>query len=66
MYPTEIQKVLCSHLPGLHSVDRCLLLPNGLVGPSGQLFKHIFYQCDGKVLCACVCRLIKFEIMNLK
>lgn len=38
MYPTEIQKILCDHLPGLHSVDRCLLLPNGLVGPSGQLF----------------------------
>lgn len=56
MYPTEIQKILCGHLPGLHSVDRCLLLPNGLVGPSGQLFKHVippatFYQCDVKVLC---------------
>lgn len=38
MFPTEIQKILCGHLPGLHSVDRCLLLPYGVVGPSGQLF----------------------------
>lgn len=33
---TEIQKILCGHLPGLHSVDLGLLLPLGVVGPSGQ------------------------------
>lgn len=53
----EIQKILCGHLPGLHPVDRHLLLPHGVVGPSGQLLKHAippatFSQCGVKVWCA--------------
>ncbi len=35
--PTEIQKILHGHLPGLYSVDYRLILPHGVVGPSGQL-----------------------------
>lgn len=34
---TEIQKILCGHLLGLYSMDCYLLLPHGVVGPSGQL-----------------------------
>lgn len=35
--PIEIQKILCGHLPGLHSVDCHFLVPHGVVGSSGQL-----------------------------
>lgn len=43
--PAEIQTVLCGDVCGLHSLDCYLLLPPGVVGPSGAIsvIEHIQY-----------------------